>query len=167
MPEIEYAFLADAAEVQPGQKFHVLGGGISRLNGPAIPFVHPHISLVVGLRLTSVERDREHDLGFIVTGPDGSEVTTATGKVVAHGPADPSDIVLNIAIDLWNLNLKVAGRARRPDHDRRIRAEAPAVDRDAVARGHAERTGTALPGLRWRATRARPGTNVRPSMRPR
>jgi hypothetical protein len=26
MPEIEYAFLADAAEVQPGQKFHVLGG---------------------------------------------------------------------------------------------------------------------------------------------
>jgi hypothetical protein len=109
MPEIEYAFLADAAEVQPGQKFHVLGGGISRLNGPAIPFVHPHISLVVGLRLTSVERDREHDLGFIVTGPDGSEVTTATGKVVAHGPADPSDIVLNIAIDLWNLNLKAAG----------------------------------------------------------
>lgn len=109
MPEIEYAFLADAAEVQPGQKFHVLGGGISRLNGPAIPFVHPHISLVVGLRLTSVERNREHDLGFILTAPDGSEVTTASGKVVAHGPADPSDIVLNIAIDLWNLNLKAAG----------------------------------------------------------
>jgi hypothetical protein len=71
--------------------------------------VHPHISLVVGLRLTSVERNREHDLGFVVTGPDGSEVTTASGKVVAHGPVDPNDIVLNIAIDLWNLNLKVVG----------------------------------------------------------
>ena len=109
MPEIEYAFLADAADVQPGQKFHVLGGGFSRLTGPSIPFVHPHISLVVGLRLTSVERNREHDLGFVVTGPDGSEVTTASGKVVAHGPADPNDIVLNIAIDLWNLNLKAVG----------------------------------------------------------
>ena len=28
MPDIEYAFLADAAETQPGQKFHVLGGGV-------------------------------------------------------------------------------------------------------------------------------------------
>jgi hypothetical protein len=109
MPEIEYAFLADAAEVQPGQKFHVLGGGVSRLNGPSIPFVHPHLSLVVGLRLTSVERNREHELGFVMTGPDGSEVASASGKVVAHGPADPNDIVLNIAVDLWNLNLRAPG----------------------------------------------------------
>jgi hypothetical protein len=109
MPEIEYAFLADAAEIQPGQKFSVLGGGISRLNGQSIPFVHQHLSLVVGLRLTSVERNREHEMGFVVTAPDGSEVANATGRVVAHGPADPSDIVLNIAVDLWNLNLKVPG----------------------------------------------------------
>jgi hypothetical protein len=109
MPEIEYAFLADAAEVQPGSKFYVLGGGVSRLNGSSLPFVHPHMSLVVGLRLTSVERDREYDLGFIMTAPDGTQVTTATGKVVAHGPADASDLVITIAIDLWNMTLKSAG----------------------------------------------------------
>lgn len=115
MPEIEYAFLADAADVQPGQKFHVLGGGVSRLSGQSIPFVHPHLSLVVGLRLTSIERNKEHDLGFTLTAPDGTEVSTATGRVVARGPADPSDIILNIAVDLWNLNFNVAG-----DHALRI-----------------------------------------------
>jgi hypothetical protein len=29
--------------------------------------------------------------------------------VVAHGPPDPSDVILTIAIDLWNLTLSVAG----------------------------------------------------------
>jgi len=109
MPEIEYAFLADAAEVQPGQKFHVLGGGVTRVSGPALPLHHPHLSLVVGLRLTPPERNREHDLAFLVTAPDGTEVSSSSGKVVAHGPPDPSDIVLTIAIDLWNLTLSLAG----------------------------------------------------------
>ena len=77
MPDIEYAFLADYAQVQPGSKFHILGGGISRLAGPSFPFVHPHLSIVVGLRLTSTERTREHDLGFVVTAPDGADVASA------------------------------------------------------------------------------------------
>jgi hypothetical protein len=109
MPEVEYAFLADAAEVQPGSKFHVLGGGITRLAGPSFPFVHPHLALVVGLRLTSAERSREHELGFVVTAPDGTQVASATGRVVSTGPADQSDVVLTIAIDLWNMSLKAAG----------------------------------------------------------
>ena len=109
MPEIEYAFLADAAEVQPGQKFHVLGGGVSRLSGPTIPFQHPHLSLVVGLRLSSTERNREHDLEFVVTAPDGTRVTSSTGRVVAHGPQDPNDVILTLAVDLWNLTLASTG----------------------------------------------------------
>jgi hypothetical protein len=43
MPEIEYAFLADAAETPPGQKFHVLGGGIARIGGRTFPLRHPHL----------------------------------------------------------------------------------------------------------------------------
>lgn len=109
MPEIEYAFLADAAEVQPGQKFHVLGGGISRLTGPSLPFQHPHVSLVVGLKLTTTERSREHELAFVVTAPNGEQIASSGGRVIAHGPPDPSDVVLNLAVDLWNLNLPVAG----------------------------------------------------------
>jgi hypothetical protein len=29
--------------------------------------------------------------------------------VVAHGPADPIDVVLTLAVDLWNLTLASAG----------------------------------------------------------
>lgn len=109
MPEIEYAFLADAAEVQPGQKFHVLGGGITRLSGPTVPFQHPHLSLVVGLRLTTTERNREHELVFAVTAPDGAQIAGSTGRVIAHGPPDPDDVVLTIAVDLWTLTFNVVG----------------------------------------------------------
>jgi len=109
VPEIEYAFLADAAEVQPGSKFHVLGGGVTRLSGPAFPFVHPHLALILGLRLTAAERTREHDLGFVVTAPDGAQVTNASGRVISHGPADSGDVVVAIAIDLWNMTLRMAG----------------------------------------------------------
>jgi len=109
MPDIEYAFLADAAEVQPGSKFHVLGGGVTRLSGPAFPFVHPHLALVLGLRLTAAERTREHDLGFVVTAPDGAQVTNASGRVISHGPNDAGDVVVAIAIDLWNMTLRMAG----------------------------------------------------------
>jgi hypothetical protein len=61
------------------------------------------------LRLTSKERNLEHELGFIVTAPDGAEVASASGRVVSHGPADSTDVVLAIAIDLWNMTLKGAG----------------------------------------------------------
>ena len=54
MPEIDYAFLADAAETQPGQKFHVLGGGITRIGGRNFPLRHPHVALVVGLLVTII-----------------------------------------------------------------------------------------------------------------
>jgi hypothetical protein len=109
MPDVEYAFLADAAEVQAGSKFHVLGGGISRLSGPAFPFVHPHLALVVGLRVTAAERNREHDLGFVVISPDGAQLASATGKVISHGPNDAGDVVVTVAIDLWNMTLRMAG----------------------------------------------------------
>jgi hypothetical protein len=41
--------------------------------------------------------------------PDGSEISSSSGKVVAHGPPDPSDVILTIAIDLWNLTFTVGG----------------------------------------------------------
>ena len=49
MPDIDFAFLADAAETVPGQKFHVLGGGVARIGGRRFPLRHPHLALVIGL----------------------------------------------------------------------------------------------------------------------
>jgi hypothetical protein len=109
MPEIDYAFLADAAETQPGHKFHVLGGGITRIGGRTFPLRHPHLALVVGLLVTAPETEREHELRIVLLDPDGKEVTGATGALVARGTSDGRDAILTFSIDLWNLTFPSAG----------------------------------------------------------
>jgi len=109
MPEIEFAFLADAAETQPGQKFHVLGGGVSRIGGRTFPLRHPHLTLVLGLLVTAPEVDREHEVRFVLLDPDGGEVAGATGNLVARGHGDGRDAVLTFSIDLWNLTFPAPG----------------------------------------------------------
>lgn len=109
MPEIDYAFLADSAETQPGQKFHVLGGGITRIGGPTFPLRHPHLALVVGLLVTAPETQREHELRIVLLDPDGHEVTGATGSLVAKGQPDGRDAILTFSIDLWNLTFPAPG----------------------------------------------------------
>jgi hypothetical protein len=109
MPEIDYAFLADAAETSPGQKFHVLGGGVTRIGGRVFPLRHPHLALVVGLLVTSPETQRKHELRIVLLDPDGGEVTGATGDLVARGHDDGRDALLTFSIDLWNLTFPVPG----------------------------------------------------------
>jgi hypothetical protein len=109
MPDIEYAFLADAAETQPGQKFHVIGGGVSRVGGRTFPLRHPHLALVLGLLVTAPEVDREHEVRIVLLDPDGGEVAGATGNLVARGDTDGRDTVLTFSIDLWNLAFPAPG----------------------------------------------------------
>ena len=109
MPEIDFAFLADAAETQPGHKFHVLGGGITRIGGRTFPLRHPHLALVVGLMVTAPETQREHELRIVLLDPDGHEVTGATGNLVAQGHPDGRDAILTFSIDLWNLTFPSPG----------------------------------------------------------
>jgi hypothetical protein len=109
VPDIDFAFLADAAQTVPGQKFHVLGGGVSRIGGRGFPLRHPHLALVVGLRVTSPETEMSHDLRFILLDPDGREVASATGSIVAHGQTDARDAILTFSIDLWNLTFPAPG----------------------------------------------------------
>ena len=71
VPDIDFAFLADAAETIPGQKFHVLGGGIARIGGRRFPLRHPHLALVIGLQVTAPETEREHEIRFVLLDPDG------------------------------------------------------------------------------------------------
>lgn len=115
MPEIEFAFLADAADVKPGDKFSVLGGGITRIGGPGFPLRHPHLALVVSVTITSVEFDREHAIDFHLLDPGGREIATATSSLVAQGGGDGADTQLTFAIDLWNLQFDAPG-----DHSFRI-----------------------------------------------
>ena len=109
MPDIDFAFLADAAETVPGQKFHVLGGGVARIGGRRFPLRHPHLALVIGLQVTAPETEREHDIRFVLLDPDGGEVAGATGSLVARSQRDGRDAVLTFSIDLWNLTFPAPG----------------------------------------------------------
>jgi hypothetical protein len=109
MPDIEYAFLADAADARPGEKFNILGGGVSRIGGRGFPLVHPHLALVVGLVVTSTEVGKDHEIRFVLLGPDGAEVADGTGSIRAEGPADGGDQVVTFAVDFWNLAFPAPG----------------------------------------------------------
>jgi hypothetical protein len=109
MPDIDFAFLADAAETNPGQKFNVLGGGVSRIGGPSFPLRHPHLALVVSLTVTAPELDHEHELKFLLLDPDGGEVASAVSQLVAHGSTEGKDTNLTFSIDLWNLQFNSPG----------------------------------------------------------
>jgi hypothetical protein len=109
VPEIDFAFLADAAQTEPGQKFHVIGGGVNRLGGRSFPLRHPHLALVVGLRVTTPETGRAHEVRFVLLDPQGDQVADATGSLVAHGQPDGRDTTVTLSIDLWNLVFPAAG----------------------------------------------------------
>ena len=109
MAEIEYAFLADAADARPGQKFAVLGGGVTRLGGTSFPLRHPHLALVVGLAVGSDEIGSEQELRFALVTPNGDTMASAQANVVAGGQPGSQDSVLTFALDLWNLAFPVPG----------------------------------------------------------
>jgi hypothetical protein len=109
VPDIEYAFLADAADARPGQKFAVIGGGVSRLGGPQFPLRHPHLALVCGLVVTTPELGAEHELQFVLLTPEGSQLSNATAKITAAGPGDGRDSVLTFSLDMWNLSFPAPG----------------------------------------------------------
>jgi len=115
MPDIDFAFLADAAEARPGEKFSVLGGGVSRLAGRTFPLRHPHLAIVIGLSVTAPETGREHEVRFVLLDPDGRELAGANGVVQTSPPPDGRDTVITFALDLWNVGFERPG-----DHSFRI-----------------------------------------------
>ena len=132
MPDIDFAFLADAAEAVPGRKFAVIGGGVSRIGGPAFPLRHPHLALVVGLAVSAAELEAEHEVRFAILGPDGRELSAGAASIKAAGSRGGLDTVVTFGIDLWNLVFEVPGayscrllvdgreRKRLPIHVERI-----------------------------------------------
>ena len=140
MPEIEYAFLADSAETQPGQKFHVLGGGVSRIGGRSFPLRHPHLALVLGLLVTAPEVDREHEVRFVLLNPDGGEVAGATGNLVARPRRRPrrGPDLLDRPVEP---DLPGARRLLVPDPRQRVGAQAAAAPAARPAGGRRRRRG--------------------------
>jgi hypothetical protein len=103
MPALDFAFLADAAEAEPGRKFYVLGGGIDQVAGASFPLVHPHMALVMRFLVHPTELGRAHRLEVRMVDADGRELARVEGDLSAGTPEDslgrevPVNMVLNMA----------------------------------------------------------------------
>jgi len=110
MPTLDFAFLADAAEAEPGRKFYVLGGGIDSIGAQSFPVVHPHMSLVMRLLVHPMEADHPHSLDIRLIDTDGRELTKLEGTFSADaGNRGGREAAINITLNFQNTRFERAG----------------------------------------------------------
>jgi hypothetical protein len=94
--EVEYAFLADAADApQHGGKLYLLGAGFDELYAPGFPVVHPYMAFVVKVKFHPSECGRTHSLEIELWDPDGQRIGPKVGGSVRaeRNPAHPTRAV--------------------------------------------------------------------------
>jgi hypothetical protein len=100
--QLEYAFLADAAQASEGKLF-VLGGGIDRIFAQSFPAIHSHMTLVLKIELHPAECGREHNLEVELWDPDGTPIGgKLSGTFSAERPNDGSSAFVQVVLDLFN-----------------------------------------------------------------
>lgn len=88
--ELDFAFLADAADVSQGKLF-VMGGAFDTVHVPGFPATHPSLAVVVRLLLSPNDLDREHELQILLLNADGKHIASANGKLrVPKMPGTPA-----------------------------------------------------------------------------
>lgn len=103
MPHLDFAFLADSAEAEPGRKFYVLGGGIDQIAGPTFPLFHPHMSLLMRFLVHPTELGLKHHLEVRLVNADGRELAKIEGDIEASGSGIPGrEAAVNMVINLAN-----------------------------------------------------------------
>ncbi len=76
--EIDFAFLADAAEAANG-KLHVMGGAFDTIWARHVPLRHPKVSLVLRLLVNAAEFDRKHKVEIRIMHEDGKTIPPSVG----------------------------------------------------------------------------------------
>src|SRR5947209_2361758 len=111
MPTVDFAFLADAAEAEPGRKLYVMGGGIDSIGAPVYPVVHPHLALVLRLLVHPTEANRNHVLEIRLMEPDGGELTKVEGSFSASDAGVPPgrEIPMNMVLNFWSTRFERPG----------------------------------------------------------
>jgi hypothetical protein len=91
--EVEFAFLADAAQVPPDGKLYVLGGNVDRIHAHQFPTNHPSMTLVMKIQMLASECNRAHQLQIDLWDERGNPVLepSITAEIgVGPDPDDPT-----------------------------------------------------------------------------
>ncbi|OGR93610.1 MAG: hypothetical protein A2992_09560 [Elusimicrobia bacterium RIFCSPLOWO2_01_FULL_59_12] len=88
--DLDFAFLADAADVAMGKLF-VMGGAFDTIHVAGFPATHPALAVVLRLLLKPHDLDRKHQLEIQLLDADGRKIASAPGELsVAKSPDSPS-----------------------------------------------------------------------------
>lgn len=110
MPTLDFAFLADAAEAEPGHKLYVLGGGIEQIAGPEFPLTHPRMSLVMRFLIHPTELGRAHHLEVRMVDADGHSLARIEGDIETQPTeATGREVPVNMVINLTNSRFEQPG----------------------------------------------------------
>jgi len=85
--ELDFAFLADAADVASGKLF-VMGGAFDTIYVPNFPAVHPVLAVAFRLLLGPMDLDRKHALEVTLVDADGRQIASAPGELTAAKSPD-------------------------------------------------------------------------------
>lgn len=111
MPQLDFAFLADAAEAEPGRKLYVLGGGIDSISAVGYPVVHPHLALVMRVLVHPSESGRTHRMEITLVDTDGGHLAQVQGEFT--GPPAPQplgrDVGINMVLNFVNVRFESPG----------------------------------------------------------
>ncbi len=78
--ELDFAFLADAADVAAGKLF-VLGGAFDTIQVQALPATHPALAVAMRLLLSPNDLDRQHSLEILLLDADARHIASAKGEL--------------------------------------------------------------------------------------
>lgn len=110
--EVEFAFLADAADAPLGGKLYVLGAGINELGAAKFPTAHPTLVLVLKLRLHAAECERSHRLEIQFWDADGTRLPpemSAEFTAAQHPRYKTRDVFVQMVLNIIGLPLPAPG----------------------------------------------------------
>ncbi len=108
---LDFAFLADAAQVDAGGKLSVLGV-FDRIRGQEFPTRHGRIALVLRLEATPGD-EGSHQVDIRLRGPDGADLLRLDGEVrVGPGPASGESTRIAQVLNLDGVVFSRPGRYR-------------------------------------------------------
>ena len=103
--ELDFAFLADAADVSMGKLF-VLGGAFDTIHVPAFPATHPVLAVVLRLLLSPHDLDRKQALEVLLLDADAHHIASAKGELlVPKSPNSPQGWKQTVILPLRFFNI--------------------------------------------------------------
>ena len=92
--QLDYAILADGVSTRQDGKFDILGVGWDTIYAASVPAQHARLVLAVRLLISRTEAEHPHSISVIIQGPDGDEISRATGRGDALSEEERSRISL-------------------------------------------------------------------------